>query len=171
MQMLVLRLDYRSSSVIENLQKHIRPPTSKRPMKLPHIPLLAYQNTGPLQLKAAVEPLLQNSSPISFSASDIGFSKETGRFYLQVQMDAALFELYRTLHLAGNDFPAINSNQTSNWQPIIPLIDHIQAPFWGPLFARLALESAPFTGTTAAIECWSVINGRTTIEWSLFLDN
>lgn len=168
MQLLVLRLDYRSSKMIESLQRQLRQPNSKLALQLPHIPLLAYENTDPLQLKAALEPIAKKIEAPSFHASDIGFSKEGARFYLQVLPNETLNELYSSLKLAAHEFP---NGADAQWQPHIPLIDNIPAPFWGPLFARLALEFNLLEGTGAALECWSVISNRTTIEWSLFLES
>lgn len=168
MQLLVLRLDYRSSKMIENLQRQLRQPNSKLALQLPHIPLLAYENTPPLQLKAALEPIAQSTSALSLQASDIGFSKEGERFYLQVHPTEALAEFYSLLQIAGQGF---STGVDVQWQPQIPLIGNIPAPFWGPLFARLALEFNSLSGTGAALEYWSVIGNRTTIEWSLFLES
>lgn len=168
MQLLVLRLDYRCSTTIENLQRQLRQPNSKAALQLPHIPLLAYENTAPLQLKAALEPIVQKTAAPSFFASDIGFSKDGARFYLQARPNEALDELYSSLKLAGHEF---SNGADVHWQPHIPLIDKVPAPFWGPLFARLALEFNHLDGTGAAVECWSVTRDRTTIEWSLFLDS
>lgn len=168
MQLLVLRLDYRSSTTIESLQRQLRQPNSKLALQLPHIPLLAYENTAPLDLKAALEPIVKKTVGSSFHASDIGFSKNGGRFYLQIHPNEALGELYSSLKLATHE---LSNGADAQWQPHIPLIDKVPAPFWGPLFARLALEFNPLEGTAAALECWSVIGNRTTIEWSLFLDN
>lgn len=166
MQLLVLRLDYHSSTIVENIQRQLRQPNSKLAMQLPHIPLLAYENTPPLQLKAALEPIAQKTAVLSLQASDIGFSKAGERFFLQVHPTDALAEFYSSLKIAGQGF---SSGADVQWQPRIPLIGNIPAPFWGPVFARLALEFNPLEGTGAALECWSVIGNRTTIEWSLFL--
>ncbi|ALS76716.1 hypothetical protein AUC31_16520 [Planococcus rifietoensis] len=168
MQLLVLRLDYRSSIMIENLQRQLRQPNSKLALQLPHIPLLAYENTAPLQLKTTLEPIAQRTAALSLQSSDIGFSKDGERFYLQVHPTEALAEFYNSLKIAGQGFSVGADVQ---WQPQIPLIGNIPAPFWGPLFARLALEFNPLSGTGAALECWSVISNRTTIEWSLFLES
>ncbi|MBU9672249.1 hypothetical protein KQ939_04520 [Planococcus sp. CP5-4] len=168
MQLLVLRLDYRSSTTIESLQSQLRQPNSKLALQLPHIPLLAYENTAPLHLKAALEPIAQKTPAPSFHASDIGFSKDGARFYLQVHPNEALGELYSSLKLAAHEFP---TGADAQWQPHIPLIGNVPAPFWGPLFSRLALEFNSLDGSGAAVECWSVIGDRTTIEWSLFLDS
>ncbi|KYG59138.1 hypothetical protein [Planococcus maritimus] len=168
MQLLVLRLDYRSSATIEHLQRQLRQPNANTALQLPHIPLLAFEQTAPLQLKAALQPIAESTQAIAFHASDIGFSKNGERFYLQVQPTVALDELYNSLKLAGHGF---QSGLELPWPPRIPLISKIPAPFWGPLFARLALEFNPLDGTGAAIECWSVIGNRTTVEWSIFLDS
>ncbi|MEZ0482440.1 hypothetical protein [Planococcus sp. SSTMD024] len=168
MQLLVLRLDYRSSTTIENLQRQLRQPNSKLALQLPHIPLLAYENTAPLQLKAALEPIAKKVQAPSFRASDIGFSKDGAQFYVQVHPTEALDELYSSMKLAGHGF---SKGAEVRWQPHIPLIGNIPPPFWGPLFARLALEFDPLDATGAALECWSVIGNRTTIEWSIFLDS
>ncbi|ANU19816.1 hypothetical protein BBI15_06115 [Planococcus plakortidis] len=169
MQLLVLRLDYRSSTTIESLQRQLRQPNSKLALQLPHIPLLAYQNTSPLQLKATFEPIAKQAAVPSFHASDIGFSKEGARFYLQVQPEETLNELHSSLKLAGHEFSAASPGNP--WQPRIPLIGQVPAPFWGPLFARLALEFSSLEGIGAALECWTVIGHRTSIEWSIFLDS
>ncbi|MGM0897718.1 MAG: hypothetical protein ACQEV0_07455 [Bacillota bacterium] len=169
MQLLVLRLDYRSSTIIENLQRQLRQPSSKLAVQLPHIPLLAYENTAPLQLKAAVEPIIQKAQVPSFHASEIGFSKESAQFYLQVQPNDVLSGLYSDLQLASHEFSA--GSPGAHHLPRIPVIGRVPAPFWGPLFARLALEFNPLEGTAAAVECWSVIGDRTTIEWSIFFDS
>ncbi|RAZ69903.1 hypothetical protein [Planococcus maitriensis] len=168
MQLLVLRLDYRSSTTIESLQRQLRQPNSKLALQLPHIPLLSYENTAPLQLKTALEPIATQTAAPSFHTSDIGFSKEGAQFYLQIHPNEELDQLYSSLELAGHGF---SNRADAQWQPYIPLIGDIPAPFWGPLFARLALEFNPLDGTVAALECWSVIGKRTTIEWSLFLDS
>ncbi|MFC4712629.1 hypothetical protein [Planococcus dechangensis] len=170
MQLLVLRLDYHSSSELEKLQKQLYVPNPKNAMQLPHIPLIAYEKTSPLHLKQAIQPVAQISGYPLFTATDIGFSKEQGLFYFQVHPDHALIELFQALQLASRQFLTASS-PTALWRPYIPLIDQVQAPFWGPLFARLALEATPVKGTIAAIECWSVAGGRTTIEWSIFLDS
>jgi hypothetical protein len=169
MQLLVLRLDYHSSSELEKLQKQLYVPNSKNAMQLPHIPLIAYEKTSPLHLKQAVQPVVQIAGNPFFSATDIGFSKKQGLFYFQVQPDNALTELFQALQLASQQF-LTDSSPSALWRPCIPLIGQVQAPFWGPLFARLALEAIPVKGKIAAIECWSVVAGRTTIEWSIFLD-
>lgn len=168
MQLLVLRLDYRSSTTIENLQRQLRQPNSKLALQLPHIPLLAFENTAPHQLKAALEPVAPKTAAPSFHASDVGFSKDGARFYLQVHPNEALDELYSSLKLAAHEF---SNGADVQLLPHIPLIGDVPAPFWGPLFARLALEFNPLDGTGVAVECWSVIGDRTTIEWSIFLDN
>ncbi|WP_211654588.1 2'-5' RNA ligase family protein [Planococcus alpniumensis] len=166
MQLLVLRLDYRSSTTIENLQRQLRQPNSKLALQLPHIPLLIFEKTAPHHLKAALEPIAQKTAPPSFHASDIGFSKDGARFYLQVHPNEALGELYSSLKLAAHEY---SNGADVQWQPHVPLIGKVPAPFWGPLFARLALEFDHLDGTAVALECWSVIGDRTTIEWSLFL--
>lgn len=170
MQLLVLRPDYHSSSKLEKLQQQLYMPNSKNAMQLPHIPLIAYGKTSPLHLKQAIQPVTQINGYPRFITTDIGFSKEQGLFYFQVQPDNALMELYQALQLASRQFSA-DSSPPALWRPYIPLIDQVQAPFWGPLFARLALEATAVKGKIAAIECWSVVNGRTTIEWSIFLDS
>lgn len=169
MQQLVLRLDYHSSLELEKLQKRLYLPNSNNAMQLPHIPLMAYEKTSPVHLKAAVQPIAQIAGGLIFSAGDIGFSKEHGLFYFQVQPDNTLTELYQALQLASRQFSP-GSSPSAFWRPHIPLVDRVQAPLWGPQFARLALEAAPVKGTIAAIECWSLVDGRTTIEWSIFLD-
>jgi hypothetical protein len=170
MQLLVLRPDYHSSSELEKLQKQLYLSRSKRALQPPHIPLLAYKNTSPLQLKAAIEQLVPTIGCPVFSTNDIGFSKAEGRFYLLVNPNHSLTELYQSLQLSSQQYLA-DSPPATVWMPHIPLIDGVQAPFWGPLFARLALEAPPLKGTLAAVECWSVVNDRTTIEWSLFFDS
>ncbi|WP_271853036.1 hypothetical protein [Planococcus maritimus] len=168
MQLLVLRLDYRSSAVIEGLQNQLRQPNVTPALQLPHIPLLAFEQTAPLQLKAALEPIVSTIASPDFHASDIGFSKDGERFYLHIEPSGALNDLHSSLKLAGREF---QNGPELHWPLRIPLIKKVPAPFWGPLFARLALEFNPLDGTGAALECWSVIGDRMTIEWSIFLDS
>lgn len=72
MQLLVLRPDYHSSSELEKLQKQLYLSSSKRALQPPHIPLLAYKNTSPLQSSS----LCQLSIVLSFQQMTSVFPKQ-----------------------------------------------------------------------------------------------
>lgn len=171
MQVIVLRFDYASSTKVETMQKQGKVASLKNETSLPpHITLQTFSQTKPLALKKAVEPWAELIKQLPLSFSSLGFFKQQGTFYLAPVITHDLADLHRSMNLATREFTGQNALYLQdNWVPHVTVMNNVAAPFWGPLFARLALEFEPFTGTATAIECWSIIEGRAQTEWSIFL--
>lgn len=171
MQVIVLRFDYTASAKIETLQEQGKVASFKNETSLPpHITLQTFSQTKPLDLKKAIEPWAELLKQMPLSFASLGFFKQKGTFYLAPVSTHDLSDLHRSLNLATREFSGQDALYLPDqWVPHITVMNNVAPPFWGPLFARLALEFEPFAGTATAIECWSIIDGRAQTEWSVFL--
>ncbi|WKA53703.1 2'-5' RNA ligase family protein [Planococcus shixiaomingii] len=171
MQVIVLRFDYATSTKIETMQEQGNVASLKDETSLPpHITLQVFLQTKPLDLKKAIEPWAELIKQLPLSFSSLGFFKQRGTFYLAPVITHELSDLHRSLNLSTREFTGQDAlHLPDNWVPHATVMNNVAPPFWGPLFARLALEFEPFTGTATALECWSIVNGRAQTEWSVFL--
>ncbi|TWT28007.1 2'-5' RNA ligase family protein [Planomicrobium sp. CPCC 101110] len=171
MQVIVLRFDYASSSRIETMQEQGKVASLKNETSLPpHITLQSFSQTKPLDLKKAIEPWAELFKQLPIAFASLGFFKQKGTFYLSPVITHDLADLHRSLNLSTREFTGQDSLYLpDSWVPHVTVMNNVAAPFWGPLFARLALEFEPFNGTATAIECWSISEGRAQTEWSVFL--
>lgn len=171
MQVLVLRLDYKSSSKIEALQKQIDIAGGKaRSVLPPHISLQTFTRTHPSDLKRAAEACLSQQKAMPLSIDSVGFFKQSGTFFAAPAVTRQLLHIHSELHSATEMFTGQSDlYKPGNWTPHITIASRIAPPFWGPLFARLSLEFDPFSVEAAAVECWTVVGERATVEWTLFL--
>lgn len=171
MQVIVLRMDYKSSGIIENLQKQTNAANLNKDKILPpHITLQSFQQTNPLDLKKAVESWAARTKQIQLSFSSAGFFKQNGTFFLSPVFTRELAEFHRTVHLSTMEFTGQDTFYAPDkWIPHATIANGIGAPFWGPIFARLSMEFEPFAGIATAVECWTVVDGKTENEWSIFL--
>ena len=170
MQLLVLRLDYKSSAVIERLQElaALTAQTDQQHVP-PHLSLQTYTQTDPITLKAAVENSISQWKEIPLTFSSIGFFKQTGTIFAAPGIPKALIDLHLAVHSGTRDISGQNSlYKPDNWVPHATLSNNVALPIWGPLFARLAMEFEPFDANVVAIECWSISGGRTVTDWSFF---
>lgn len=173
MQAIVLRLDYQSSNILEYLQKQAQTASLKQDASLPpHITLQSFTQTNPIHLKKAIEHWAGQTKQFSLSFASLGFFKQQGCFYAAPIFTKKLAELHLALNLSTREFIRQNAyHAPDQWVPHATIINNTSPLFWGPLFARLAMEFEPFEGKAVAIECWSLVQGNTQIEWSVFLSD
>ncbi|MGO1058002.1 2'-5' RNA ligase family protein [Planococcus sp. FY231025] len=171
MQLLVLRLDYRASTQIEYLQQQGQTAALQTEKALPpHISLQSFEGANPLDLKGAVAQLAEGAKAVPLTFGSLGFFKQKGTFFASPAVTPALSVLHQTINLATRDFSGQQAYyQPGSWVPHATIVNNIAAPFWGPMFARLSMEFEPFAGKAIALECWSIVNGKTATEWSIFL--
>lgn len=171
MQTIVLRTDYQSSTKIEELQKQANAANLKRLTALPpHLTLQSFNQANPVDLKKAIEHWALETKQFKISFSSLGFFKEKGIFFLAPVLTDHLAAVHRSLFLSTREFESRDIlYQPEQWVPHATLAMQVASQYWGPLFSRLSLEFEPFDAKITAIECWSIINGRTENEWSIFL--
>ncbi|MCP2033283.1 2'-5' RNA ligase [Planomicrobium sp. HSC-17F08] len=171
MQVIVLRLDYQSSTILEQLQQQVQAAALKQKAALPpHLTLQSFTQSNPLELKKAIEPWAVKMKQFPLSFASLGFFKQQGSFYAAPIVTKPLAQMHSALSLSTQEFPGHNAYyMPEQWVPHATIINHIAPPFWGPLFARLSMEFEPFNAKAAAIECWSVVQGKAQTEWSIFL--
>lgn len=172
MQAIVLRFDYQSSGVIENLQNQAKT-VSINPNQIfpPHITLQTYTQAHPLELKKAIESWAGSFQQLPLSFDSLGFFKQQGSFFLAPVFTKSLAELHRAVDLSTREFSGQNHYYLpDHWVPHATVINNIAPPFWGPLFARLSLEFEPFQGKGIALECWSIRQEKAQTEWCIFLN-
>ncbi|MDN7226148.1 2'-5' RNA ligase family protein [Planococcus liqunii] len=171
MQVIVMRFDYPSSAIFEQLQQQAQYAASKQKATLPpHITLQSFTQPSPLDLKKAIEPWAEKTKQLSLSFASLGFFKQQGSFYAAPIVTKALAALHSAINLSTREFTGHDAfYMPDHWVPHATIINHIAPPFWGPLFARLSMEFEPFTAKAVAIECWSIVQGKAQTEWSIFL--
>ncbi|WKA57541.1 2'-5' RNA ligase family protein [Planococcus shenhongbingii] len=171
MQVIVLRLDYHASNILEQLQQQAQSASLKQEAALPpHITLQTFNQTNPIDLKKAVEQWAGQTKQFSLSFASLGFFKQQGCFYASTIYTKPLAQLHEALNLSTREFTGQkNYYMPEHWVPHSTIINNIAPPFWGPMFARLSMEFEPFEGKAAAIECWSLVHGKAQTEWSIFL--
>lgn len=172
MQTIVLRFDYQSSAKIEELQKQTNAGSLRKITPLPpHLTLQSFAQTTPINLKLAIQPVAEKTAQLQITFSSIGFFKQKGTFFLAPTQTEALISLHQSIRLATREFKDSDVlYEPDQWVPHTTVANGVAAQFWGPLFSRLSMEFQPFTATVTAIECWSIINGKTENDWSIFLD-
>ncbi|MGK7378593.1 2'-5' RNA ligase family protein [Planococcus sp. 1R117A] len=171
MQVIVLRLDYHASNILEQLQQQAQTASLKQEVALPpHITLQSFNQTNPIELKKAVETWAGQTKQLSLPFASLGFFKQQGCFYASPVYTKPLAYLHETLNLSTHEFTGQKKYyKPEHWVPHSTIINNISPPFWGPMFARLSMDFEPFEGKAIAIECWSLIHGKAQTEWSIFL--
>ncbi|WP_162287792.1 2'-5' RNA ligase family protein [Indiicoccus explosivorum] len=172
MQVLVLRLDYKSSAVIERLQQQAALTAHSERLKAPpHLSLQAFRQADPAALKPAVQNSIGQLKEFGLVFGSLGFFKQSGTIFASPGVSKPLTDLHLSLHLGTREFGGQNELYLpDNWVPHATISTNIAPPIWGPLFARLAMEFEPFSAKVAAVECWTVAGGRISTDWSLFLN-
>lgn len=170
MQTIVLRFDYQSSNKIEELQKQANAGSVKKVTSLPpHITLQSFAQTTSADLEKAIQPVAEKTAQLKITFASIGFFKQKGTFFLAPVQTAALNNIHQSIQLATSEFTgSVSLYHPDRWVPHTTVANGIAPQFWGPLFSRLSMEFQPFTATVTAIECWSINDGQTENEWSLF---
>ncbi len=172
MQTIVLRMDYRSSAKIEELQKQANAgDLTKNTALPPHLTLQSFTQSNPADLEKAIQTVASSSQQFKISFSSIGFFKQQGTFFLSPVKNERLNAIHKAILLATQEFRDSDAlYQADYWVPHATIANSVQAQFWGPLFSRFSMEFEPFEAKVTAIECWSIVNGKTENEWSIFLN-
>ena len=173
MQVLVLRLDYKLSTKIEQDSKDLLLAASrgKETPFPPHISLFTFEQTNPITIGQRVKSWSEKQKQLEISLSSIGFFKQNGTFFAAPVVTKEMETLHRELYSLIMD---LHTNEISpylpgKWVPHITLINNVPLTVWGPLFQRAGMAFEPLQGKAVAIECWSVVNGRAQTEWTYFL--
>lgn len=173
MQLLVLRFDYKLSIKLEQDMEDLLTASSrgKETPLPPHISLYSFEHVNPVVISQRVKRWVENQKQLDISLSSIGFFKQQGTFFAAPVVTNELASFHRELFSQISD---LHTNEISpylpgNWVPHATLINHVPLTVWGPLFQRASLSFEPMAGKAVALECWTVINGRATTDWTYFL--
>lgn len=171
MQVLVLRLDYKSSLILENLQKQAAAAQVSKRQLPPHLTLQTFQHADSKALEQIVKNSIPKLTDTVLTFSSLGFFKQNGTFFISLAASKVLLDMHSDIHSAVHGLQGQSScYEPGHWTPHATIIADIPAPFWGPMFARLSMEFEPFKAKAAAIECWTVTDNHIETDWSLFLD-
>lgn len=173
MQVLVLRLDYKLSTKLEQEIKDLLVASSRgndTPFP-PHISLFSFEKTNPVELSQRLQTWSKSQKQLDISLSSLGFFKQHGTFFAAPVVTRELETFHRELFELISDLHStqITHYLPGKWVPHVTLINQVPLTVWGPLFQRASLAFEPSAGKAVALECWSIVNGRAQTDWTYFL--
>ncbi|WP_075617346.1 2'-5' RNA ligase family protein [Paenisporosarcina indica] len=173
MQLLVLRLDYKLSTKLEQDSKDLYNASNrgKETPLPPHISLFSFDQANPVELSQRVQQWCKTQKQIDISLSSLGFFKQHGTFFAAPVVTKEVETFHRDLYsmISNLHTPEISPYLPGQWVPHVTLINHVPLTVWGPLFQRASLAFEPLAGKAVALECWTIVNNRAQTDWTYFL--
>jgi len=173
MQILVLRLDYKLSTKLEQDSKDLYNASNrgKETTLPPHITLFSFDHANPVELSQRVHLWTKTQKQLDVSLSSLGFFKQNGTFFAAPVVTKEIETFHSDLFamISNLQTPEISPYLPGQWVPHVTLINNVPLTVWGPLFQRASLAFEPHAGKGIALECWTIVNGRAQTDWTYFL--